>query len=60
VYNLLLALFLFVSPWRFAIANGAARIDLWFSSAFIVIASGAAIVTYSDWEEWVNVFSEFG
>lgn len=55
VYNLSLAVFLFVSPWLFAYANGAARFDLWASSTLIAVLSAAAIVAFSDWEEWLNL-----
>jgi SPW repeat len=55
VYNLVLAVFLFVSPWLFAYANSAARLDLWASSALIAIVSAAAIAAYAEWEEWLNL-----
>jgi SPW repeat len=55
VYNLSLAVFLFVSPWLFAYSSGATRIDFWASSALIAVASAAAIVAFSDWEEWLNL-----
>ena len=55
VYNLSLAVFLFVSPWLFAYANGAARFDFWASSTLIAVLSAAAIVAFFDWEEWLNL-----
>jgi hypothetical protein len=55
VYNCVLALFLFVSPWLFAFASEAARIDIWASSAAIALAALATFVTFSDWEEWLNL-----
>jgi SPW repeat len=55
VYNLLLALFLFVSPWLFAYASRVARIDVWACGALIAVVSLAAIVAFSDWEEWLNL-----
>jgi hypothetical protein len=55
VYNLILAVCLFASPWLFAYASGAARMDLWASSVLIAIASAAAIVAFSDWKEWMNL-----
>jgi hypothetical protein len=55
VYNLSLAVFLFVSPWLFAYANGAVRFDFWASSTLIAVLSAAAIVAFSDWEEWLNL-----
>jgi hypothetical protein len=53
VYNLFVAIFLFVAPWLFAYANGAARLDFWASSALIAAMSITAIVAFSDWEEWL-------
>ena len=55
VYNLTVAAFMFVSPWIFAYASGAARIDFWASSALIAVVSAAAIAAFSDWEEWLNL-----
>ena len=46
---------MFVSPWIFAYASGAARIDFWASSALIAVVSAAAIAAFSDWEEWLNL-----
>lgn len=47
VYSLLLAVFLFASPWLFAYGNGTARIDLWVGGALVAITSVAAIVAFS-------------
>ena len=55
VYNLLLAVVLFASPWFFAHASRVAGIDLWLSSAAIIILSLAAMIAYSTWEEWINL-----
>ena len=55
LYTLLLAVFSFVSPWLFAYAGRIARIDLWTSSALIAAAALAAIVAFSEWEEWLNL-----
>jgi SPW repeat len=56
LYNLLLATFLFMSPWLFARANGtAATIDLRTSGAAIVVISLAAMVAFAEWEEWANL-----
>jgi hypothetical protein len=55
VYTGSFGLFLFVSPWLFAYASEAARIDLWASGAAVVAISIAAIVAFSDWEEWLNL-----
>jgi SPW repeat len=55
LYNILLALILFIAPWFFAHASRAAVVDLRSSSAAIIILSLAAIIAFSIWEEWVNV-----
>ena len=52
IYNLVLALFLFITPWLFAYANEDARIDLWASSVLIAVISLATFVAFSTWEEW--------
>ncbi len=57
VYNLFLAAVLFVSPWLFRLTNGPGRADLWVTGAIIGIVSLAALITYRDWEEWLNVLS---
>ncbi|MDA9435714.1 SPW repeat protein [Bradyrhizobium sp. CCBAU 51627] len=55
VYNLFLAAVLFISPWLFKLTNSQGKIDLWITSAIIVVLSLAAIIAYQDWEEWINV-----
>ena len=59
VYNLSFGLFLFFSPWLFGLASEGARIDIWTSSALIVALSIAAIVAFSNWEEWLNLLLGF-
>lgn len=54
-YNLLLAAFLFVTPWLFAYPNAGTRLDMWITSAVIVAIACLAIVAYASWEEWVNM-----
>ena len=54
-YEIAFGLFLFVSPWLFAYVSEKARIEVWASGAAIAAVSIAAIVAFSDWEEWVNV-----
>jgi hypothetical protein len=53
-YTAAFGLFLFVSPWLFAYANDKARLDLWASGAAIAVISIAAIIAFSNWEEWLN------
>lgn len=55
LYNLLLAVFLFVSPWLFALANRTAAMDLRASGAAIAILSLVALVAFANWEEWANL-----
>ena len=59
MYNLLLATFLFISPWLFALVNGKAVVDLRASGAAIAILSLAAVVAFSNWEEWANLLLGF-
>jgi hypothetical protein len=51
-YKLLLAIFLFVSPWLFVYASGTAIADLRASGAAVAVISVAAIVAFAKWEEW--------
>jgi hypothetical protein len=51
IYNLVLGVFLFVSPWLFAFAHGTAGIDVRASGAAIAAASVAALLTFAEWEE---------
>ena len=55
LYNLLLAMVLFASPWLFARATGTAAIDLEVSGALIAVLSLAAMVAFAKWEEWANL-----
>lgn len=55
VYNLVLGLFLVVSPWLFAYTRRAASTDIWVSGALIVLVSIAAIIVFSQWDEWINL-----
>ena len=59
VYTAAFGLFLFVSPWLFAYADKNARLDLWASGAAIAAISIAAIIAFSDWEEWLNFLLGF-
>ena len=55
LYDLFLAAVLFISPWLFKLTNGPGKVDLWVTSAVIVVISFAAMIAYRDWEEWLNV-----
>lgn len=54
--NLVLAAFLFVSPWLFAFTSIAtASWNAWICGAIIAALALAAIVRFAEWEEWINV-----
>lgn len=55
VYNLILAIVLFVSPLLFTFKNETAKIDLWVSASVIAALSIGAIVAYANWAEWANL-----
>jgi hypothetical protein len=55
VYNLVLALVLFVTPWFLVQATPAAHLDLWASGAAIGAISVAALLAFAWWKEWVNL-----
>ena len=55
LYNLFLAAVLFLSPWLFRLTNEPGKIDLWITGIIIGLVSLAAVITYRDWEEWLNV-----
>jgi SPW repeat len=55
IYNLVLGGFLLLSPWLLAFTNETARIDIWVTSAGIVLFSGAAVIVFAEWEEWINL-----
>ena len=53
IYQIVLAIFLFVSPWLFAFAQGTLRIDTWASAGLAAIVAFIALVAFRDWEEWI-------
>jgi hypothetical protein len=55
VYQFMLGLFLFLSPWFFAYAQSISKVDAWASGLAIALISIAAILAFSDWEEWLNL-----
>ncbi len=59
LYSLVAGIFLFVSPWLFALASETARIDIWVTSALIATTSILAILIFSNWEEWLNLLLGF-
>jgi hypothetical protein len=54
IYQLVLALFLFASPWLFAFAHGSLRADTWISAALVAAVSLVALVAFREWEDWIN------
>jgi hypothetical protein len=54
-YAVAFGLFLFVSPWLFAYVSEKVRIEVWAAGAAIAAISIAAVVAFSEWEEWVNL-----
>ena len=55
IYNLVLAVFVFASPWLFAYVSRPARLDLWVTSIAIAVLSFAAIIAFAEWEEWLSL-----
>lgn len=55
LYNLLLGAFLFVSPWLFTMTREVARIDTWASGALLLAVSIAALVAFTEWDEWISL-----
>jgi hypothetical protein len=55
VYNLVLALILFVTPWFLVRATTSAVFDLWGSAAAIAVISLAAMLAFAWWKEWANL-----
>lgn len=55
IYTLVIAAFVFVSPWLFAVPHETTRLDIWFSGAAIAVTACAAILAYANWKEWINV-----
>lgn len=53
IYQLVLALFLFVSPWLFAFAHGALRVDTLVGAAIAAVISCVALFAFREWEEWL-------
>ena len=54
--NLVLAAFLFVSPWLFGFAEQPlASWNAWICGAVIAVVALAAIAWFAEWEEWINI-----
>jgi SPW repeat len=55
VYTLALGAFLLVAPWLFSYTYGSAKADDWVSSAIVIASSAAALLAFSEWEEWLSM-----
>jgi hypothetical protein len=55
IYNLVLALVLFATPWFLARAAAATALDLWASAAAIGVISIMALLAFAWWKEWTNL-----
>jgi hypothetical protein len=54
--NVVLAAFLFVSPWLFTFTgNATASWNAWICGAVIAALALSAIVWFAEWEEWITV-----
>jgi hypothetical protein len=52
VYKLGLGVFIFLSPWLFALTYGPARVESVIIGGALALVSLAALVAFADWEEW--------
>jgi SPW repeat len=55
VINLILGGWLFVTPWVFGFAGGAAGWNAWILGAVIALVAIAALTAFAEWEEWINL-----
>ncbi len=53
-YQLALAVLLMVSPWLFVFARPAVIADAWISATVVAVFSGAALLVFREWEEWIT------
>jgi hypothetical protein len=53
--NILFAALLFLSPWLLGFAYGTAGVNAWASALLLGLFSVLAILSYSEWEEWVGL-----
>jgi hypothetical protein len=54
VYQMALGLFLFLSPWLLAYKGNAGKLDAWASGLAIALTSIVGLITFCEWEEWLN------
>ena len=56
VVNLILAAFLFLTPWIFGfVSDHAAAPNAWVSGIIIGVVAIAALTKFAEWEEWINL-----
>lgn len=55
VYTLVLAVFLFLTPWLFAFSRDSVRIEVWTSSLLLALTSCGAVLAFAKWEEWTSL-----
>ena len=55
VINLILGGWLFLTPWIFGFAGGAAGWNAWIFGAVIALFAIAALAAFAEWEEWINL-----
>src|SRR5437868_11382648 len=56
VVNLVLAAFLFLTPWIFGfVSDHAAAPNAWVSGFVIGVVAIAALTRFAEWEEWINL-----
>ncbi|HVX91656.1 MAG TPA: SPW repeat protein [Xanthobacteraceae bacterium] len=55
VLNLILAVWLFLSPWIVGFASSNSATNAWISAILIGIVAVAALAAFAEWEEWLNL-----
>ena len=55
VANLILGVFLILSPWLLHFAPGVQSWNAWAGGGIIAVLSIAALFAFAEWEEWLNL-----
>jgi heme/copper-type cytochrome/quinol oxidase subunit 3 len=53
--NVVFAAILFLSPWMLGFSYEAAGLNAWASGLLLGLVSVLAILTYAEWEEWIDL-----
>jgi hypothetical protein len=53
--NFLFAALLFLSPWMLGFSYSAAGLNAWGSGLLLGLFSLLAVLSYSEWEEWIDL-----